>query len=31
MEKEKDEPKQIILNKMELIELYVSKTEGTVQ
>lgn len=28
MEKEKDLPKQIILDKMEIIEKYVSKTEG---
>lgn len=28
MEKEKDLPKQIILEKMELIEKYVAKTEG---
>lgn len=28
MEKEKDSPKQIILEKMELIEKYVAKTEG---
>jgi hypothetical protein len=31
MEKEKDEPKQIILDRIELIELYVSKSEGNVQ
>ena len=28
MEKEKDVPKQIILDKMEMIENYVRKTEG---
>lgn len=28
MEKEKDLPKQILLDKMEIIEKYVAKTEG---